>query len=168
MRNQQRRSGQSLVEFALLLPWLLLLVMGLFDIGRAVFYFAVLNTAVREGTRLAIVQPYSDYESSLYGDYPDDKIDLSNPVRSCEDMKCEAHKNICKEITDKKFNIGELSSVTITINHINHDVNSSDDPVINIKIEFSFNPITPGIALLIGELPINVESEMLLTPIAEQ
>ena len=56
MIPRKNMPGQSLIEFVLLLPLLFLLVMGLFDIGRAVFYYATLNTAVREGTRFAIVQ----------------------------------------------------------------------------------------------------------------
>ena len=63
MRNRRITAGQSLVEFALIFPLFLLLIMGLFDIGRAIFYFSTLNTAVREGTRFAIVQPDCDYLS---------------------------------------------------------------------------------------------------------
>ena len=47
--------GQSLVEFALILPILLILLVGLFDLGRAVMLSETLNAAVREGTRHAIV-----------------------------------------------------------------------------------------------------------------
>ena len=47
--------GQSLIEFALILPVLLILLVGVFDIGRAVMLSETLNTAVREGTRYAIV-----------------------------------------------------------------------------------------------------------------
>ncbi len=47
--------GQSLVEFALILPVILILLVGVFDLGRAVMLSETLNTAVREGTRYAIV-----------------------------------------------------------------------------------------------------------------
>jgi Flp pilus assembly protein TadG len=47
--------GQSLVEFALILPLLLLIVTGLFDLGRAVWQETTLAYAAREGTRYAIV-----------------------------------------------------------------------------------------------------------------
>lgn len=48
-------SGQSLVEFALVLPVLLLFVTGLFDVARAVWQENTLAYAAREGTRYAIV-----------------------------------------------------------------------------------------------------------------
>lgn len=47
--------GQSLAEFALVLPIFLLIVIGIFDLGRAVFSNTTLTNAAREGARLAIV-----------------------------------------------------------------------------------------------------------------
>jgi Flp pilus assembly protein TadG len=49
------QGGQSLVEFALIIPLFLLLVMAVFDIGRFVIAQSALTNAAREGTRLAIV-----------------------------------------------------------------------------------------------------------------
>jgi len=47
--------GQALVEFALVFPVVLLLILGLFDVGRLVFVYNGLTNAAREGARLAIV-----------------------------------------------------------------------------------------------------------------
>ena len=47
--------GQTLVEFALILPVFILLLFGLFDLGRAVYAFNTISNASREGVRLAIV-----------------------------------------------------------------------------------------------------------------
>ena len=47
--------GQSLVEFALILPVLLLIITGLFDVARATWQENTLAYAAREGTRYAIV-----------------------------------------------------------------------------------------------------------------
>jgi Flp pilus assembly protein TadG len=49
--------AQALVEFALLLPILLLLSMLLLDLGRAVYYYSVVYNAVREGARYGIIHP---------------------------------------------------------------------------------------------------------------
>lgn len=48
-------SGQSLVEFALILPVVLLIITGLFDVARATWQENTLAYAAREGTRYAIV-----------------------------------------------------------------------------------------------------------------
>ena len=48
--------GQALVEFALVLPLLILLVVGLFDFGRAVYSYNAISNAARIGNRVAIVE----------------------------------------------------------------------------------------------------------------
>jgi ABC-type transport system involved in Fe-S cluster assembly fused permease/ATPase subunit len=47
--------GQALVEFALVLPLLILVMVGLFDLGRAVYADSTLSNAARAGSRVAIV-----------------------------------------------------------------------------------------------------------------
>ena len=54
------RRGQSMVEFALILPIILLIVFGTIDIGRIVFLKAQLENAVREGARVGrVTQPFN-------------------------------------------------------------------------------------------------------------
>ncbi|NLP50797.1 TadE family protein [Bacillus sp. RO1] len=52
MKSQK---GQSLVEFALIVPLILLLLFGMFDIGRVLFSAVALEHAAREGARVASV-----------------------------------------------------------------------------------------------------------------
>lgn len=55
MRAIRRTRGQALAEFALVLPIFLLIVLALFDLGRAVFVYNGLTNAAREAARLAVV-----------------------------------------------------------------------------------------------------------------
>ena len=50
-----RRRGQALVEFALVVPIFMLLTLGIFEGGRAVYTFNALSNAAREALREAIV-----------------------------------------------------------------------------------------------------------------
>jgi Flp pilus assembly protein TadG len=52
---QVRPRGQALVEFALVIPIFLLVLIGLFDLGRAVLAYTSVTNAAREGARLGIV-----------------------------------------------------------------------------------------------------------------
>ena len=52
--------GNALIEFALVLPILLLVLFGITELGRMIMTTNVLNTASREGARLAAVSPMSD------------------------------------------------------------------------------------------------------------
>ena len=62
MRAQRIRNipknekGQSLVEFALVVPLLLLLVVGIFEFGRAWMTRNVMTGAAREAARIAAVE----------------------------------------------------------------------------------------------------------------
>jgi Flp pilus assembly protein TadG len=49
--------GQDLVEFALIFPILFLVLMGIFDLGRATYYTSALYNAAREGARYGIIFP---------------------------------------------------------------------------------------------------------------
>lgn len=48
----KEQKGQSLVEFALLLPLLLLLICGVVDLGRLLFAYVSLNMTAQEAVRL--------------------------------------------------------------------------------------------------------------------
>ena len=47
--------GQALVEFAIILPFILLVLMGVVDFGRAIFAYNEVANASREGGRTGIV-----------------------------------------------------------------------------------------------------------------
>lgn len=55
LRARTRRRGQAMVEFAIVLPVFVLLLFGIIEGGRFIFYYEVLNNATREGARYAIV-----------------------------------------------------------------------------------------------------------------
>src|SRR6187551_3611775 len=56
--STRRDRGQALMEFALVIPVFLLILVALFDLGRAVFAYNTLTNAAREGARIAIVNQY--------------------------------------------------------------------------------------------------------------
>jgi len=85
-RDGQR--GQSLVEFALLLPIMLLIITGLFDVARAVWEENTLAYAAREGTRYAIV----------HGSYGSPAADSTDYTPVCNDVViCTTIPNIVKQ-----------------------------------------------------------------------
>jgi Flp pilus assembly protein TadG len=59
MEMTTKRRGQALVEFALVLPVFVLLLMGVVDFGRAVYAYNTLGNASRAGVRVAVVDQNS-------------------------------------------------------------------------------------------------------------
>jgi|GEM_PF-896490 len=49
--------GQSLVEFALILPLFVLFIIGVFELGRAFFSYIAITNAAREGARVVTFWP---------------------------------------------------------------------------------------------------------------
>ena len=55
--RRRRRRGQSLVEFAVVLPVFLLILAGLLDFGLGLYTQMTVINAAREGARLGVVEP---------------------------------------------------------------------------------------------------------------
>jgi Flp pilus assembly protein TadG len=53
--RSRTRGGQSLVEFALILPLLVLFIMVIFDLGRIAYIYSAIHNSAREGARYAAV-----------------------------------------------------------------------------------------------------------------
>jgi Flp pilus assembly protein TadG len=147
MKKQQFRA-QTLVEFALIFPIFIFLILGFFDIGRAVFNFASLSNSVREATRYAIVNT-----NAINADAAPDYSDLK------------------QKISDYSFGI--LASdidVTVSIDTIKDPTGTVDiRDKISITATYTFVPVTPGIKQILGDgngIPIVAQSTMLLEPIS--
>ena len=57
-RRRRDPRGQTLIEFALVLPIFLLMLFGMIDMGRFVYGHSTLSQAAREGARVASVEAY--------------------------------------------------------------------------------------------------------------
>ena len=97
-------AGQSLIEFALILPLVLLIITGLFDVARATWQENTLAYAAREGTRYAIVhgsaamdgvvvysgnqQPVIDVVRAAAVGVPNVSVIVTWPDANCYDRNC--------------------------------------------------------------------------------
>jgi len=96
-----RRRGQSMVEFALLAPMLFLILFGIVDLGRAVFYANELTNAAREGARVAILASNPC------------NTQIANPSTTCASSSgsgvdvCSAVKNEANLIPSANWTCGE-------------------------------------------------------------
>jgi hypothetical protein len=87
-------SGQAMVEFALGLPILLLLLLGLIEIGRAVMTYNVVGNVAREGAHYAIMLPAlnapSDPSPQVWEEYCnrglDESLDMTGPTEPKGEM----------------------------------------------------------------------------------
>jgi len=66
-RQSRSQRGTALIEFALILPILLVLTLAAVDLGRAFFTKNILHQAAREGVRMMVVMasPISEADKGL-------------------------------------------------------------------------------------------------------
>lgn len=57
--TQRRQRGQALIEFALIFPIMILVIVAIFDLGRLVFAYNNITNAARTGVRVAMVDQTS-------------------------------------------------------------------------------------------------------------
>jgi len=79
MKTREKPRGQALVEFALVIPIFVLLLVGIFDFGRAIWVNDTLSTAAREAARYAIVHGGSTSSDSCPAGPPAQGSDSPGP-----------------------------------------------------------------------------------------
>jgi Flp pilus assembly protein TadG len=83
-------AGQEAVEFALLLPLLLLILFGILDLGRLFHAAITITNAAREGARYGIEHPADtgDIEAAVQAEAAGTGIDLTDTAISDIAVSC--------------------------------------------------------------------------------
>ncbi len=58
--RRHKERGDSLAEFALIIPVLLLIVIAILDFGRAIYAYSVVSNSAREGARYGVIEGHTD------------------------------------------------------------------------------------------------------------
>jgi Flp pilus assembly protein TadG len=143
-----RERGQGLVEFALVLPLLVLLMLGLFDAGRLVLSYSELSNASRVGARVAMVNQSQD----------------STCTGSVQTYKCAA--------ADLTVSMGLAAADIATAEFEDRDGNivSPEADICSqfgrcsatVTVAYTYSPITPIIGSLIGDIELQAKTTMQL------
>jgi TadE-like protein len=112
--------AQSLVEFALVLPVFLLIVTGLFDVGRAVWQENSLAYAAREGTRYAIV--HGSAGNPVVG-----------PCSNCLNPATNNLGNIVSAVTDNAIGV---YNIDVTIDYPDGDNQRNHRVTVDVSAPF--------------------------------
>lgn len=124
--------GQSLVEFALAFPLFILILMGLLDIGRAVYAFNTVSNASRESVRVAIVN------------------------QTTSDIEAEALKQaVSLGITDSEVDIAYAGTGDCT-----DGAPLPVGCIVAVTVRYPYTPATPIIGQLIDPFDITSTTEM--------
>lgn len=138
LRCQARLAhGQSMVEFALMLIILVLVLMGIFDLGRVIYYNFVLNNTVHEAARAAITCG-------------------GKSLTNCSTIDATAKTNAVATTVGIPIT---TSDITIAPSSRQHG------STVTVTATTTFTPITPFIARIIGgsgAITMNATSQMVV------
>ena len=149
-KGKTGRSGQAMVEFALVLPILLLLIMGIIEFGRLLFIYSAVTTSSREAARYASASglPSGFSTSSDVERYED-----------CAGIRAAARRSAIA------INLAD-SDILISYDHgPGTTVYSSTCPPsggftlgdrVNVQVSYTYHPLVPIVQF--PDIPITAES----------
>jgi Flp pilus assembly protein TadG len=139
MRRQRRRGhGQSLVEFALVIPIFLLIFMGIVDFGRAIFTYNSLSNAARDGARVAIV------DQTVTGGIPAGATEAANQATT----------------------LGIDPATDVDVDYTLPDGTACADRsigcVATVTVRHEFSPLTPIVGRIVGSIDLEASTSLLI------
>lgn len=145
--TRQSPRGQSLAEFAISLPILLIILAGLVDIGRAYFVQIAMEDAASEGVSYLLLNPDCAFDDDV------------TRVGAC-DAPNNAYFRIC-QILASQILIGDTidacetpnadSPLTVTISL--HDTDTTS-PIVSVSVMYQYRFVTPGISAIADTLTL--------------
>ena len=133
------QNGAALVEFAIVLPLLLILIFGIIEFGVMFYDKAMLTNATREGTRAAIlyaddrtVPPAAGASEAELEKYKEDVAKKKAPIETVVKQYCE----------DNLITFGDSSDLSIEEGTIKIEPgpceSSADNVTVSVSYEYSF------------------------------
>lgn len=151
-RRRHRSRGQSLVEFSLVFPIIVLLIVGFFEIGRAVFAFNTIANAARQAVRVATVNQLS-------------AVTDCDETRPIEDPY-EPHWSI-RGCAIAAANVLGIKTANVSVDYAAPPGTTLDcDPTLHVgciatvTVTYNFSVATPFISMLIGPIAMSQSSSM--------
>ena len=137
----RRKKGQSLVEFTLMLSILLIILMGILDLGRAYFTFLALQDLAGEGAVYASVYPHNVNSTNK-----------ANP------------DNIEYRIRNAAPAGTLLDPASLTINVTYPDANIGAGDRVRVDVTTDYRLLTPFIGTIVGSqnLPLSANATSII------
>lgn len=136
MPNKQQFSkegGQSLVELAISLPVIILLLMGTFDFGMALFSYSIMRDAAQEG--------------ALYASFaPGNKSEIENRARNILPRQDD-------EVFSSPIDLRDKTAVQVEVNAKGRECQGATKGVANhieVRVIYEYPFFMPFIGVIVG------------------
>jgi len=184
--RRQGQDGQSLVELALVLPIFMLVLFGLFDVGKLVYTNSALSQAAREGARLAAAEAawisvpgaacVSD-ASAITGARPGAHVCPPDVSSFKSDVSDAVHRMAVTlgPIADLHLscNAGDVADPAPSgdwteslggngCQDSSGSAISSSGDLVSVRLEYTYQPFTPIISSFLGSVPLSSSATMII------
>lgn len=152
--------GQGLVEFALVFPLIVLIIFGIFDLGRAVYAYNTLANAARQGARVAAVN------QAVNTTAPNSTLcqenmpveNASNPDWSIKACAAQSAVSLGVQTSDVKVTYSSpATSPTLTCTAPSA---LSLGCIATVTVAYTWTPMTPVISNIMGSISMSSTSQM--------
>ncbi len=159
--RRRREGAQSMVEFALLAPLFFMLLLGVFDFGRAIYYYVSIAHGAREAARYAVARDNGGVNDLAL--LQQARLDLfSVPV----DKRTSCSPDLCSIPTPPLTNLtyGQISpsyDQRLALQGSAATPGTTTHYPLTITLTFYFQPVTPIISQLVGNsITLTVQTTM--------
>jgi Flp pilus assembly protein TadG len=139
-RHRRHSIGQAMVELAFTLPIFLVILLGLVEGGRYVFYSETLNHAAREGARYAII----------HGEHAENGAPTGPP----HDPTAAAVK---QAIRDAAIGLQQSGDIVIP-DPVYHPNNNRRGSLVTVTLTYTYTPIVA----VFGSITIDAEASLVI------
>jgi len=157
--RSNRKKGQALAEMAVMVPFLVICMMGMLDLGRAFYYQIAITNAVREAARYAATPQYLGLNPSCSNVPP---VPGANcPAPGDGNIRARVRQELAGiAISEPDSNIQVSPDQDGRVANYNYATPTSSYPI-TVTATYQFNFITPIIGDLIGN-PLTIKSSAVM------
>lgn len=167
MKRQHAGRGQALVEFALILPIFVFLMVSIFDLGHVVWANNALSNATREAARFAIIHGGSESTPCPVGPAPGSLV-LPPASASCP-FPSPSRQAIKDELVNWLFGVSPSATVSVCYGNVTSCVGDVDaanatnarGTQVTVTVTASIGLAAPGL-LGLGPFTLSSSSTMLV------
>jgi Flp pilus assembly protein TadG len=167
------RRGQSMVELALALPVVLILGLGVADVGRAFHYREAVGNAARQAIRSAVLQPQqATGNTACSGGGSTASLSTTLPPASGNTLATIGNEASLESTSNGLPSGTDITGATMTITWhcasnlaITNATATSTDPAnggsaaIEVQITYPMSLITPFLGNFVGS-PLNIKADI--------
>jgi Flp pilus assembly protein TadG len=164
MNGRGRQSGQSMVEFALVIPIFLLFLLGLIEMGRAVYTWNAISQGAREGARLAAVEAGWIGKSGTNCTIPPPDLNPA-PASGCPaDATTDLPDRVRKAVNRMTVALNPIpvAGISVTCSPSPCSSSTTAGDVVTVTVNYDSTTLTPIIGNLIRTYHMSATAKMVV------